>query len=397
MNSESEPLKTFASIFGVLKNSEINDDGNVSATLSLDPDIVKKLRVLADHGMIDSSVDLLTEGRIEASIGINDLNSKHFTFECKVNLVSNWEKQGYFVGRDWNELLRSPARLVRPVKQAFFIDKKELTSSEAPRYKRYRSLSKICNFIDQVSLPVDSDSSTRTIIFERDMSLIYSLTKSDLDHDISTEAIDRLLHKDLHHEAKVALVRGELIKFLKGKGVNQRFGYLVSNFNAFSSELLLSYQAYVEQYTFDKVRKEYQEKKTDYIQRVNNTYSDVGAKVLAIPAGLWLALFQLEEANIGTFSFYKNVITVFLCSLCFCYALFHFSAQFSVLKSLKDEYKSLFKRLANEHKDESVKILEAEGLIDKQADLTWWMLWFSNFATLVVFILVLVLSILSIN
>jgi hypothetical protein len=393
----SEALKIYASIFALLKNREVNADENFCGFLHLNAKIIADLKTLVEYGMSDTSVDLLKEKRVQAPIDIDELKDEHFIFDCKISLNSHWERGGYYIGPNWNALLKSASRVLNPVRQAFFTDTNELTTNESQHYKNYKSLSKICEFIDEVSLPVDNDSSARTIIFERDISLYYSLKECDLEHALSIEAIERLLHKDLHHEAKVSLVRGELVKFLKDKGTNQRFGYLVSNFNAFSSELLLSYQAYVEQYTFDKVRKEYQEKKTDYIQRVNNTYSDIGAKVLAIPAGLWLAVFKIEETSIGTFSFLKNVIILFLCILCMCYAIFHFSAQFSVLKSLKEEYKSLFERLALEHTDESAKIREARKLIDNQAEWTWLKLCLSNFATFAIFILVLILSFFSVG
>lgn len=387
----SDAIKIYSVLFSLLKTRELNDNDHFCGFVDLSPKIVEDLNTLVQYNLCDTSVDLFQDEQLKTSIGIDDLNEKHFPFKCKVALSSQWERGGYYIGANWSLLLKSTTRILNPVKQAFFTDTKELTTNVSLRYHNYLKLSKVCELIDEVALP-SNDNSARTVIYERDINILYTLKESDLDNKLSIKPIERLLHKDLHHEAKVALVREALVKFLKDKGTNQRFGYLISHFNAFSSELLLSYQGYVEKYTFDKVRKEYQEKQTEYIRKVNDAYSDVGAKVLAIPAGLWLAVFKLEVATVGSFGFIKNIIILALCLLCMCYAIFHFSAQFSLLKSVKDEYQSLFERLAQEHDDESININKAKNLIDSKADWTWWKLTLSNFATVVVFIMVITLS-----
>ncbi|TDF41469.1 hypothetical protein EYS14_01020 [Alteromonadaceae bacterium M269] len=387
----SNSIKAYSFVFGILEDRVLNDDNHFCGFISLDDEVIDNLKTLVECELCDTSVDLFKDNQFQVSIGIDELNDEHYPFNCKIALSSQWEKNGFYIGTNWDLLLKSATRIFTPVKQAFFTDTSELTKDDSIHYRNYLKLSSICKFIDEVALPA-SDNKARTIIYDRHINIVYTLRKEDLDHNLNTEAIERLLHKDLHHEAKVSLVREALVKFLKDKGTNQRFGYLVSNFNAFSSELLLSYQGYVEQYTFDKVRKEYQEKKTEYIQKINETYSDIGAKILAIPAGLWLAVFKLEEAPIGSFGFIKNIVILTLCILCMLYAVFNFSAQFSILKSIREEYKLLFERLAKEHDDECDNINRAKKLIDTNAEWTWWKLTLSNFATIVIFVMVFILS-----
>ena len=387
----TEALQSYSVIFELLQKRTLDCNDNFCGFVQLCPEVVKNLRILADCELCDTSIDLLQDNKRIASVGVAGITDTHFKYECKISIPSQWERRGYYIGSNWNLLLKSADRILTPIKQAFFTDSNELTTSKSFRYINYLKLSKVCDFIDGVALP-SNKTNTRTVIFERDIDIIYTLKESDLDNDLKVDAIERLLHKDLHHEAKVALVREALVKFLKDKGSIQRFSYLITNFNAFSSDLLLSYQGYVEQYTFDKVRKEYQEKQTEYIQKVSNAYSDIGAKVLAIPAGLWLAVFKLEEASVGSFGFIKNLIILMLCILCMCYVLFHFTAQFSVLEAIESEYQSLFIRLAKEYDDESININKAKCKIDKSLNAVWWKLTLSNFATSVVFILVLTLS-----
>ncbi|GGZ82566.1 hypothetical protein GCM10011274_45410 [Paraglaciecola chathamensis] len=387
----NKALTAYAAIFKLLGNRTLTDDDEFRGTISLNSEVLDSLRILEQFQLCNSSADLYKSGRRVTSVPIENIDSSHFNYDCLVFISSNWERGGLYIGKNWDILLKSPTRILNPIKQAFFTETSELISVDNVYFQNYLKLSNVCNLIDKVALPA-TGSNIRTIVFERDINISYTLKQSDLEHSFNTEALDRLLQEDIHHEAKTALVREALVKFLRDKGTNNRFGYLISHFNAFTSNLMLSYQSYVEQYTFDKVRKEYQEKQTEYIQKINETYSDIGAKVLAIPAGLWLAVFKLEEAPIASFGFMKNLIILVLCVLCMFYVVFHFSGQFSVLLSLKKEYSSLFDRLAAEHEDESKQIQISKSCIDSHACWTWWKLALSNLATIVVFVMVLTLS-----
>jgi hypothetical protein len=389
--THKDALKIYSDIFQLLQLPELDGDTNFCGFIVLDDNIVVSLNALVAHGLCGTSVDIYQNEELKASPGVDTLNNKHFPYRCKITLSSNWERGGYYIGANWDLLLKSATRISNPVKQAFFTDTCELTKNDNINYSNYLKLSKVCEFIDEVALPT-SDNNERTIIYGRDINIYYTLKESDLQHDLCIEAIEKLLDKDLHHEVKVALVREALVKFLKDIGSKLRFSHLICHFSSFTSDLLLSYHTYAERYTFDKVRKEYQEKQTEYIRKVNEAYSDVGAKVLAIPAGLWLAVFKLEEAKVGSFEFIKNIIILMLCILCMCYAIFNFTAQFSILDSIKTEYQSLFERLAADNGEESKSINVAKNLIDKSARMTWWKLALSNFGTAVVFIMVITLS-----
>jgi hypothetical protein len=392
----SEAIKIYSKTFKLLENCETPEHEHFYGYTNLTPSLIDDLKALVKFELCETSTDLYNEGTFVASVAIDSLEEKHFKFKCRLGLTCQWERAGYYICEDWDTLLKSPAKILTPIKQAFFTKTSELTSSKSQAFNNYLKLSKVCNLIDKVALSTN-DNTTRTVVYKRDINIHYTLKSSDLEYDFCVKPIERLLHEDMHHEAKVTLVREALVKFLGNKGVNQRFGYLISHFNAFTGELMLSYQGYVEQYTFDKVRKEYQEKQTEYIRKTNESYSDVGAKVLAIPAGLWLAIFKLEEASVGTFGFIKNIMILILCLLCMTYVFFHFFAQFAILDSIKTEYQSLFSRLEKEYEYESKNIIAAKTLIDKNATWAWWKLALSNFATAIVGIMVITLGCYSIT
>ncbi len=105
------------------------------------------------------------------------------------------------------------------------------------------------------------------IIFGQSLPISFKLDDSVLTHDIDPDSLKELLSKTFTKEAKTALVREALVGFLKHQDTKHRLTYLMTHFNAFATQLLTSYEQFVSNYSFDKVRKEYQEKRQNTSSR----------------------------------------------------------------------------------------------------------------------------------
>jgi hypothetical protein len=138
-----------------------------------------------------------------------------------------------------------------------------------------------------------------------------------LDYSIDTTALENLRKRDLHQEAIINLMCKEVVSFVKNIDEKQRVSYLVQNFNALISNILLSYQTYTENYSFDKVRKEYLEKRTEYVKKMNEAFDSVAVKMLAIPAAIWFAIAQIKPINSSSplTDFSKNYIVLITISV----------------------------------------------------------------------------------
>lgn len=86
--------------------------------------------------------------------------------------------------------------------------------------------------------------------------------------------------------------------------------------------VLLSYQSYVKSYTFDKVRKEYLEKRTEYISKNHSVFDTMATNLLSLPAGIWFATTQINIMEMNALNdivFYKNLVVfitiILLCAL----------------------------------------------------------------------------------
>ncbi|MGL4354052.1 MAG: hypothetical protein ACRCTP_09090 [Aeromonas popoffii] len=264
-------------------------------------------------------------------------------------------KQGcdYFICSSWNELIKYTDYLLQPVKAVYFSDDKEILTADCgdQKFTAYLNVSKVCNLVRDVSHT--SKGNTYTILCGQALDISILIDESTLDNEINVDFLDELLGKDQHKEAMNSLVREALYNLLSDLDCKSRLSHLVRHFNAFMSKLLVSYEQYVRNYSFDKVRKEYREKSTEYIGKINKVFDDVATKTFSIPLGVWFATSNMEATtSIESLQFLKNVsycfMVAFLVLVLVLVVLVNLLGQFSTLSATVDEYTDLFERLESE-------------------------------------------------
>ena len=146
-----------------------------------------------------------------------------------------------------------------------------------------------------------------------------------------------------------SLVRESLFNLLSDLDTKVRLSHLVTHFNAFTSKLLVSYERYVRNYSFDKIRKEYREKATEYTDRINKVFDDVSTKTFSIPLGVWFATSQTKATTaIDSLQFVKNVSYTMMVAFLVVAVCLNLLGQFSTLSAMVKEYTDLFERLSSE-------------------------------------------------
>ena len=356
------PLKAYDLI-----NDELHRDDNPdwSGYVYLNETNAKALRVLINHQLCIEAAEFLHENgqvkKCDIDDIIDDINQIPSRSKLYLELETTSIKRQHVIQENWSELLKLQDAVSDPYHAFYFTSSQKLidASTDSSKYKTYCAISKVFSLLNDISDTKISDTE-HVYIFGHALTLNFSVSESSLIHTIDTSVLEELLSKDIHNEAKTSLVKEALVRFLKNINEKERFDYLISHFNGFSTELLVSYEQFLKNYTFDKVRKEYQEKKTDYIARINKVFDDIATKTLAVPAGLWFAMNQIGTASPGNLQEAKNLATVLIAGLLVCLVLFNIWGQFSVLKAIKNEYVSLFERISNEYLDK-VSLEEAQA------------------------------------
>lgn len=389
-----QTLNVYSDIRKLMETCKFSQDHSVSGFVELTKEIIDKLVILVESELCSAGIELYSGDDYKAhkELPAFKFEEKFASFKVKVELVTLKVHDQYFIGDNWGQLLSYPKYVLNPVELVFVANEMTVHSGStlSEKFTRYQNAAKVCQLIKQVANDVTA-SEDYLIIFGQSLSINFAIDETALAHDIDPESLEELLSRDLHKEAKTGLVREALVAFLKNIDKAKRFTYLLNHFNAFATQLLASYEQYVNNYSFDKVRREHQEKKTEYICKINKVFDDVATKTFAIPAGVWLAASKIEEGGLGSLIFYKNIVFVLIVFVLAVIVCLNLLGQFSSLSAIKNEYIPLFERLKKEKGiDESEVDLYLDDLKSRD-NIVWWKLAASMFVAITMFIIVIAL------
>ncbi len=379
-----QTLSLYAEIVKQLSEKKVDPvSSKLTGYITLSFELVDLLRSLHTNGLCSGSISFYDNDIKVIDAAFDEIKDAHFAYKAKVELITNKAHSKFFICNNWDTLLSYEEYVKNPVEAVYFIEEYKLVTVEDDnnRFNNYQNIAKVYQLLESVA--ISSSGTADLVVYERALQLSYQLKKSDLDHSFDTEVLERFLDKDLHHEAKVSLVCKALVTFLSSTRKSLRFGYLISHFNAFSMDLSLSYQNYVDNYTFDKVRKEYQEKHTLYVERVNDVFDGAVAKLLTMPAGVWFAITQIQSYEVGDLAFIKNIAVLISVFILASFLILNLLGQFGVLNVLSKEYEGLFDRLKSDYPQETSEIISVLADIDEKATWVYIKLFTSLFSALV--------------
>ncbi|QEA24763.1 hypothetical protein FR838_09050 [Acinetobacter pittii] len=373
----------------------------ITGLLHLNNDSLSVLKQLAENELTDGSVDCIFDGDNIGGVALEDIGQEHFqeNIQCEITLhTSDLSKNlDYAICNNWPDLLNSEYTIKKPVKSVFFIESGIYVNENSGnlRFNNYLKLNQIYDLIGFLS--ESTNSWNNTIFYQRPIKFVFSLSEKDLDYSIDTTALENLRKRDLHQEAIINLMCKEVVSFVKNIDEKQRVSYLVQNFNALISNILLSYQTYTENYSFDKVRKEYLEKRTEYVKKMNEAFDSVAVKMLAIPAAIWFAIAQIKPINSSSplTDFSKNYIVLITVSVIVAILVLNIWGHRNSLVTMVKEYQDIFKNLSSKFEDETIKILSIKEELDRNAFSVILKMYFSIFSAIVLLMITLFLFVQS--
>lgn len=392
--------KLFSEIFLSLIDRRVSRD-QITGLLHLNNDSLSVLKQLAENELTDASVNCIFDGDNMGGVALEDIVQGHFqeNIQCEITLhTSDLSKNlDYAICNNWPDLLNSEYTIKKPVKSVFFIESGIYVNENSGnlRFNNYLKLNQIYDLIGFLS--ERTNSWNNTIFYQRPIKFVFSLSEKDLDYSIDTTALENLRKRDLHQEAIINLMCKEVVSFVKNIDEKQRISYLVQNFNALISNILLSYQTYTENYSFDKVRKEYLEKRTEYVKKMNEAFDSVAVKMLAIPAAIWFAIAQIKPINSSSplTDFSKNYIVLITVSVIVAILVLNIWGHRNSLVTMVKEYQDIFKNLSSKFEDETIKILSIKEELDRNAFSVILKMYFSIFSAIVLLMITLFLFVQS--
>ncbi|UHD14600.1 hypothetical protein [Thiocapsa bogorovii] len=117
-----------------------------------------------------------------------------------------------------------------------------------------------------------------------------------------------MLDSDEHKEQKRSILKATLYDLLASEtDPDRRFRRLLRNLPDLAREFRERYQLFVCEFDFEEVREELEEKRRDYLVRLNAAFHDMGAKLLSVPVAFYIAVSKMAPLT-STASTFETLV-----------------------------------------------------------------------------------------
>lgn len=345
-----------------------SDDGyEFSVTIS--SNAIIQLTECIDSG-IPISAFLLNETYIE----LEDL-AANIGSTVKIQLSSDELKQkNLSIFNEWSDFLSFKPNLLHPP-ESFIILQEEIVHPSSAAAGKLKHFFDISNFLHLLNDNADHSTKVTSKVIDE---LVF-LHKSRLDIPITLpidclndaldgySIVDSLFKDDSHTEQKSSIFKEVMYGLLINIPVKERLGYLLLNFGEFSKRFNENYQLFVSEFSFDDVRKEYEENKRDYLTKLNDIFSSVQTKMLGIPISLAIASLKMSSVVDGI-SFWTNFLLAISISIYSIMMFMLIANQKHTLSAVKSEYGSQMARLKHQYSEQYESIKKIQTELDKRHD-----------------------------
>lgn len=166
------------------------------------------------------------------------------------------------------------------------------------------------------------------------------------------------LFKKNNSEEKLLFIN-ELMEFLSNVTEENRFVYLLQNFNEYYSKSIDSFQYYIRNFSYNKLKSELDNAILDYSKKIQSVINDAQSKLIAIPAAFVLAAANIEFDNILSIKNIAILISLYIFALLIGIFLNNQSSVLNMIDINIQSYKGSFGGNGNVVKDAFI-------LVDKE-------------------------------
>lgn len=215
--------------------------------------------------------------------------------------------------------------------------------------------------------PARLDKPAKTIVLNT------TFTYDDLDYDVID--IDLLGHlsdiansEKLHIEERKSLLRLAIADVLSSKPEDSKsFPYLIRNWETVIRKYRHDFDCYVNEFSFDKIRKDIAKAELDFASGMNSVLSDMTGKLLAIPLSFAGVVTFATKKNLGMFEYWVLFFGIWVVCFIMCLVLFN---QLGIRKRIFNSFHIVFdqfeKKIDNYSKDVQAPLKNACTGVKKQ-------------------------------
>ena len=347
MNLTTQHLEALRLVCRSLKSLQKGWDATIEGQLTLSPELYRALDQLISDSVIDREIRV---GREYPDWSRFTLKSKD-TIDLELQ-VTEWGQGENVVYRNLKALIGRGLFLRSAPKSFYLIEEDLIIPPDQPtkQVQNYFDAVAVADLLAQQADHSDRTGGTPRLIFLHKVSLSIPIRYAvdDISEHINgLQELKTLLSSEEHKEQKRSIFKGALYNRLNKEKEADRFAHLLDHFQEFAKEFRENYQLFVCEFDFDEVREELEEKKRDYMSRLNATFNDMGAKLLSIPLAFYIAVTKMEPYSATTNTFETvvlNTVVELAVVTVSVYILLLLNSHRHTLKATVEEYDSLFSR-----------------------------------------------------
>ncbi|EEK14700.1 hypothetical protein CAPGI0001_1305 [Capnocytophaga gingivalis ATCC 33624] len=260
-------------------------------------DSLEFLRELSDNELITNSFfeDYNTDEDIVLEFLISRLRSQGFYLSKKSFLT--WNQYNY------------------PEKEVYIHEINDFLINNVFFNERFSTIINLIDILGQNSkIKYNEDEFLNFLIVREDKSLLLYLKylPEDLDLIDNTDLNNinnfiQILKEDIAPDRKNIYIN-ELIDYLLPIEEKNRFSYLIKNFNEFIHRASASYNYYLRNFSYYKLKIELDTKALDFYQKIQGVVNDSQTKLIAIPTAIVFASTTLDYENINSMKNYLILV-----------------------------------------------------------------------------------------
>jgi hypothetical protein len=244
-------------------------------------------------GRVDLDIDFeVLRAALDSSTLLINANSAARTIE------SHSDKR-FFASLD--ALLGSPARRITIPSRFYLADSDSLYNGDAAtqpsEVQHYFAAAKLYTLLGKACDHQGGVGEARTLVFlnKEKIEIVPQYTIADIHELTGLSTFEaEFISSETHQEQKLTILKMALLELFSGRK-RVPFSDLLNRFDEFYEKARASYQLYVAEFSFQKVKQEVEKEKLDAMVKLNKVFSDIQGQLLAVPVALVLVGGQMED------------------------------------------------------------------------------------------------------
>lgn len=255
--------------------------------------------------------------------------------------------------RSLDHLLRGPrARVEEP--NCYFVVEGRYDHQTVPapsELEKYRGILRIITLLADAAAFLDKDKQELVFIRKGRFSvpIMYSaeqVRKFDLK---PTADIFSLFTDGIHREQKLAILVESIAEITENLNDSDRFAAILANSAVLLKKVSEGYKLFASSFSYEKIRGEIEAARTEYVNKIHKTFTDIQGQILGIPVATVIVATQIANASSCGKEFWGNTAVLIGAWIFVILLLAAIINQWLTLGAIEDDVRRQMKKIHEQH------------------------------------------------